>query len=403
MNDQLKIELYKDIAPAGTVDLIKKLVEKLKGKSVLHVNSTRLGGGVAEMLQSLIPMFNELGIKSNWDVINGSGLFYKTTKAFHNALQGEEQNITPEMYEEYLKVNRENASNISFHDDVIIIHDPQPAAFIKNRANNSKWIWRCHIDVSRPQRKVWQFLKGFVNHYDAAIFSLPKFAQNIDIPQFLIYPSIDPLSDKNKELSRKEINQVLSKFNIPADKPTILQVSRFDKFKDPIGVIKAYQMVKKFNDCSLILAGGGASDDPEGQEVLNKVCEEASHDKDIYVLDLPSDANIDINALQRSASMVLQKSTKEGFGLTVAEAMWKGKPVIGGAVGGIVTQIVYGVTGFTVNSVEGCAYRMRYLLNNPMIARKIGKNAKEYTRRNFLITRHMLDYIALMNSVLNAK
>ncbi|MDP8215766.1 MAG: glycosyltransferase [Candidatus Kaelpia imicola] len=403
MNDKLTIELYKDIAPAGTVDLIKRLVEKLQGKSVLHVNSTRLGGGVAEMLLRLVPMFNELGVKSNWDVVKGSDLFYKTTKCFHNALQGDEQNITADMYEEYLRVNRENADNMNFNDDIIVIHDPQPAAFIKNRNNSSKWIWRCHIDISRPQRKVWQFLKEFVNSYDAAIFSLPKFAQNINIPQFLIYPSIDPLSDKNKEISRKEINQVLKKFNIPMDKPIILQVSRFDKFKDPIGVIKAYQMVKKFNDCYLILAGGGASDDPEGQEVLNRVYEEASHDKDIYVLDLPPDANIEINALQRSASVVLQKSTKEGFGLTVAEAMWKGKPVIGGAVGGIATQIVYGITGFTVNSIEGCAYRIRYLLNNPVIAKKIGKDAKEYTRRNFLITRHMLDYIALMYSVLNGK
>ncbi len=400
-NNKLSLESYKDVAPSGVIDLAYKLSEKLIGKSFLHVNSTKVGGGVAEMLLRLIPMFNELGIKTRWEVIEGSPLFYKTTKCFHNALQGEEQDITSEMYDEYKKINELNCKRISFDSDFTVIHDPQPAAFINNKPKNSHWIWRCHIDVSRPQRKVWNFLKEYVSKFDGAIFSLPNFAQKLIIPQYLMYPSIDPLSDKNKELTQHEIDAVLEKYNLPNDRPIILQVSRFDRFKDPIGVIEAYKIAKKYNDCCLVLAGGGATDDPEGVEVLKIVKEHAEKDKDIYVLDLPPDANIVINALQRSSTIILQKSTKEGFGLTVAEGMWKGKPVIGGAVGGIRVQIIFGMTGYTVNSIEGCAYRIRYLLNNPDIVNEISNRAKDYVRRNFLITRHLCDYLALLVSSLN--
>ncbi|MBD3264397.1 MAG: glycosyltransferase [Candidatus Omnitrophica bacterium] len=394
------LESYRNIAPPGTLDLLYKLAERLKKRSLLHINSTRLGGGVAEMLHRHIPLFNELGIDTRWEIIEGSPLFYQTTKGFHNALQGQFHPITSQMYEEYTKINQRNSRKIDFSSELVLIHDPQPAALISKKRKKSKWIWRCHIDISRPQRRVWRFLREYVSRYDGAIFSLPSFAQKLDIPQFLIYPSIDPLSDKNKELSQQEINSVLEKYHIPKDKPLIVQVSRFDRFKDPLGVIEAYRIVKEYNDCCLVLAGGSATDDPEGEEVLKQVKDAASKDKDIFILDLPPDSNIEINALQRSASVVLQKSTKEGFGLTVAEAMWKGKPVIGGAVGGITVQIIYGETGFTVNSVEGCAYRIRYLLNNPEVSRRMGEKAKEYTRRNFLITRHLCDYLAMMISVL---
>ncbi|MBD3426835.1 MAG: glycosyltransferase [Candidatus Omnitrophica bacterium] len=397
---KITIESYRNVAPPGTVDFIFNLAKNLKGRSMLHVNSTRFGGGVAEMLHRLVPIFKDLGIKTRWDVLEGSELFYKTTKSFHNALQGDRQVITPEMFEEFKIMNTKNASNLSLDADFVVIHDPQPAAFIDHKPDGKKWVWRCHIDISRPQRLVWNFLKGYVSKYDGAIFSLPGFAQKLPIPQFLIYPSIDPLSDKNKELEGSVIDAELEKYGIPRDRPMILQVSRFDKFKDPLGVIEAYKMVKKYNDCILVLAGGGATDDPEGAQVLHDIREIASHDEDIYLLDLPPDANITINALQRSAAIILQKSTKEGFGLTVAEAMWKGKPVIGGAVGGITVQIVYGRTGYTVNSVEGCAYRMRYLLNNPQLAAKIGENGIDYARRNFLVTRHICDYLALMSTML---
>ncbi len=394
------IESYREIAPPGIVDLAYRLAEKLKGRSFLHVNSTRYGGGVAEMLHRLLPLFENLGLNVRWEVIEGYPEFYQVTKSFHNALQGQLQIITDEMYDAYVKCNRKNARSLDLKADMVVIHDPQPAAMIPKNRRSSKWVWRCHIDASRPQRKVWNFLRNYVSLYDGAIFSLPDFAQKLSIPQFLIYPSIDPLADKNRDLSNKEIDTVIKKYDLPTDKPMILQVSRFDRFKDPIGVIQAYQMVKKHNDCCLVLAGGGAADDPEGLQVLNEVKDVASHDSDLYILDLPPDSNIEINALQRAAAVVLQKSIKEGFGLTVAEAMWKAKPVIGGFVGGITVQVVYGQTGYTVHSIEGCAHRIRYFLNNPLIAQEMGQRAKEYTRRNFLITRHVCDYLALMTSLL---
>lgn len=393
------IESYREVAPPGAIDLIMKLAGRVKKKTFLHVNSTRYGGGVAEMLHRLVPLFNELGIRTRWEVMEGTELFYRTTKSFHNALQGQEQAVTSEMYEEHRRVNNENAARLPLEADFAIIHDPQPAGFVEVKPKKAKWLWRCHIDISRPQRNVWQFLKRYVDKYDGAIFSLPSFAQKLTIPQFLVYPSIDPLSDKNRELTTEEISGTLSRYSIPRDKPMILQVSRFDRFKDPMGVIAAYRMAKKYNDCCLVLAGGGAADDPEGAQVLSDIKNAASIDKDIFILDLPPDANVTINALQRAAAVVLQKSTKEGFGLTVAEAMWKGKPVIGGAVGGITVQLVYGRTGYTVNSIEGCAYRIRYLLNNPDIAAKMGENGRDYTRRNFLITRHITDYLSLIATV----
>lgn len=399
-SDKITLESYREVAPEGAVDLLQKLAQRLKGRSILHVNSTRLGGGVAEILHRFIPLFRELGIQAEWEVISGSPLFYKTTKSFHNALQGERNNISQEMYDEYISVNKKNAKNMSFDYDVVVIHDPQPAGFIIKKRKRSHWLWRCHIDISRPDRKVWHFLRDYVCRYDGAIFSLASFAQKLPIPQYLIYPSIDPLSDKNRELSEEEIGAVLERYSIPADKPMILQVSRFDRFKDPLGVIESYKRVKKYNDCCLILAGGGATDDPEGEQVLREVKEAASHDDDIFIIDLPPDSNIEINALQRSAYVILQKSTKEGFGLTVAEGMWKGKPVIGGAVGGITAQIIYGETGYTVSSAEGCAYRIRHLLNNPEESARIGEKAKEFTRRNFLIIRHLCDYFALMVGLL---
>ena len=281
--------------------------------------------------------------------------------------------------------------------DYVIIHDPQPAALILQKPEGGRWIWRCHIDISHPQRKVWSFLRQYVVQYDGAIFSLPRFAQRLPIPQFLIYPSIDPLSDKNRDLSPGEQERILDRLRIPRDKPILLQVSRFDRFKDPLGVIQAYRLVKKHHDVRLILAGGGASDDPEGEKVLAEVRQAARNDPDILILLLPPDANVEINALQRAATIVLQKSLREGFGLTVAEAMWKGKPVIGGFAGGITVQLVYGVTGFTVNSPEGAAFRIHHLLDNPDIMAKMGEDAREYVRRNFLITRHLGDYLALMN------
>jgi trehalose synthase len=389
------IEAYREVAPKGTVDFLYRLAEKTRGKTFLHVNSTRVGGGVAEILLQLIPMMNNLGIKAVWEVMQGGTEFFTVTKAFHNALQGKEQVVTGEMYQTYLECVRENAKRISLDADLVFIHDPQPAPLIEGR-KGGKWVWRCHIDLAQPQRSIWNFLRRFVVRYDAAIFSLPKFAQRLPIPQFLVYPSIDPLGPKNRPLSREEVVKTLEKLGISAEKPILLQVSRFDRFKDPIGVINAYQIVKKQIDCQLILAGGGAADDPEGTQVLHDVREAAGRDPDVHVLELPPDAFLEINALQRAADIVIQKSTREGFGLTVTEAMWKGKPVIGGATGGIKVQIIPNVTGYTVHSVEGAAFRIRYLLNNRHLIARMGGAGREYVRRNFLITRHLADYLTLL-------
>lgn len=385
------------------MDLLYHMSEKVKGKSLLNINSTRSGGGVAEILNRLVPMLNELEIKVGWEIMQGSEGFFKVTKAFHNALQGRDPGISDRMYQLYIEENRENAKRLTFDADMILVHDPQPAALIDYGDRAGKWVWRCHIDISQPARRVWRFLKNYVLKYDAAIFSLPAFAQKLPIPKFLIYPSIDPLSDKNRELSRREVNKILDRLDIPRDKPILLQVSRFDRFKDPVGVIQAYRIVKKYNDCRLILVGGGAADDPEGDVVLQEVREAAGQDPDIHVLLLPPDSNIEVNALQRAATVVLQKSLREGFGLTVAEAMWKGKPVVGGFAGGITVQIMYYHTGYTVSSVEGAAFRVRHLLNNPEIGRKMGNDAKEYVRRNFLITRHLADYLTLMAALTNGR
>lgn len=399
----IRLEDYRKVTPPGSVDLLYHMSEKVKGKSLLNINSTRSGGGVAEILNRLVPMLNELEIKVGWEIMQGSEGFFKVTKAFHNALQGRDPGISDRMYQLYIEENRENAKRLTFDADMILVHDPQPAALIDYGDRAGKWVWRCHIDISQPARRVWRFLKNYVLKYDAAIFSLPTFAQKLPIPKFLIYPSIDPLSDKNRELSRREVNKILDRLDIPRDKPILLQVSRFDRFKDPVGVIQAYRIVKKHNDCRLILVGGGAADDPEGDVVLQEVREAAGQDPDIHVLLLPPDSNIEVNALQRAATVVLQKSLREGFGLTVAEAMWKGKPVVGGFAGGITVQIMYYHTGYTVSSVEGAAFRIRHLLNNPEIGRKMGNNAKEYVRRNFLITRHVADYLTLMAVLTNGR
>jgi trehalose synthase len=341
-------------------------------------------------------MMNELGVKTEWEVIKADPAFFAVTKALHNALQGQDQVITKAMLDDYIASNLANAQDLSLDGDLVLIHDPQPVPLIEYRSGKGKWVWRCHIDLSHPQRRAWRYLRRYVAKYDAAIFSLPLFAQQLPIPQFLVYPSIDPLSDKNRELSPAEVNEVLNRLGIPRGKPILLQVSRFDRFKDPIGVIKAYRLVKKRHDCRLILAGGGADDDPEGAKVLAEVREAAGNHPDLHVLELPPDAHLEINALQRAATIVVQKSLREGFGLTVAEAFWKGKPVVGGAAGGITVQVIHDVTGYTVNSVEGAAFRIRYLLENPDLIAKMGEAGREYVRREFLITRHLTDYLTLL-------
>jgi trehalose synthase len=394
------IDEYRPISPKGDIMLLQKLGAALRDRMLLHVNSTREGGGVAEILHRLVPILQELGITTRWEVIEGDAAFFDITKKIHNALQGHEQELTPAMWEHHLEVNRVNAAKLDLAADAVLVHDPQPAPLVQFRKDGF-WIWRCHIDVSSPQPAAWDHLKPYCDQYDSAVFSMPRFARALTVEEFIIPPSIDPLSDKNRELTSDEIAATAQRHGIPPNRPVVLQVSRFDRFKDPIGVIQAYRMVKKYNDCVLVLAGSPATDDPEGAAVLAEVREFAANDEDIIILLLPPFSDKDINALQRMATVVLQKSLKEGFGLTVSEAMWKEKPVLGGAVGGIPRQIMHGVTGFLVHSSEGAAFRIRQLLNNPEMAKRMGERGKEYVRANFLITRQARDYLAVWYSLIN--
>lgn len=388
---------YADIVGPAVIDQLYRLAERLSRRRFVHINSTQTGGGVAEILSRAVPLLNQLGIETKWEVIKGDFTFFEVTKAFHNALQGHRVNLNPAMLNHYLEINRENARRFTWEADFVLVHDPQPAFLIQEMRFQAKyWIWRCHIDVSRPNLKVWKFLREIVSQYDASVFSMSQFAQNLPHPQYLIRPSIDPLSEKNRDLSEAEIKAVLDRLGIELDKPLLLQVSRFDTFKDPLGVIQAFRLVRKHTPCKLVLAGGEATDDPEGPRILAEVMEAAKGEPDIQILLLPADSHHEVNALQRAADIIVQKSTREGFGLTVTEAMWKGKPVIGGAAGGIVLQVRDYNTGFLVNSPEGCAFRIRYLLHRLERARRMGKLAREFVRQHFLITRNIRDYLTLM-------
>ncbi len=393
----IRIEDYIPIVGAPVIDDLKLLADKLKGKKILHINSTAVGGGVAEILNRMNPLLQQLGVDSHWGVIKGGEKFYDVTKKFHNALHGKQVEITKEEFELFIENGRMNALEMPLSEDIIFIHDPQPITLI-DKKNNNKWIWRCHVDVSNPQKQLWQFLNEYIKKYDAAVFSAPAFSQQLPIKQYLIAPSIDPLSDKNKDLPEEVINSVLNKYQIKKDKPIITQISRFDRLKDPVGVIKTYKLVKKYIDCQLILAGGGASDDPEGLEVLEEVKSQIQGDEDIHILLLPQD-DIIINALQRASTVIMQKSLKEGFGLTVAEALWKGKPVVASNVGGISLQITHKYSGLLCHSIEGAAFAVKQLLNSPSYAKKLGENGKEHIRNNFLLTRHLRDYMLLFLSL----
>jgi trehalose synthase len=400
------LESYAEVTGADVIEHLQQLAKPLRGKRVVHVNATRSGGGVAEILHKLVPLMEELGIETQWEVVAGEGIFYQCTKGMHNALQGNRVPLSEPMLRAYQETNAHNAERMRDsleQADFVFIHDPQPAPLLPLCPNRQgKWVWRCHIDVSHPFRPVWKYLREIVEPYDASIFSLAAFAQELPHPQYLIPPSIDPLAEKNIDLDGGEVAGVLSEYNIDRQRPLITQVSRFDRFKDPLGVIHAYRLAKSFlPDIQLVLAGGGASDDPEGEAVLNEVREAAAEDEDIHVLLLPADAHRTINALQRGSDIVMQKSVREGFGLTVTEAMWKSRPVIGGDVGGIRLQVVNYHTGFLVNTPEGAAMRLRYLLHQPAHIERMGHKAKEFVRENFLITRHLREYLTLMVGLLH--
>jgi len=396
---------YRSIIGGSEHDLIARLAGYLKGTEVAMVNSTRDGGGVAEILRNMLPLLNELGVPTNWEVIEGNAGFFAATKTLHNALHGRPEPLTAAMQEAYWETTDQNLAKLKDRMDkpLVFIHDPQPAGLLRKlKKDGQRWIYRCHVDVSSPFPPVWDFLSAIMEEYDATVFSHPSFAQKLSKPQFLIAPSIDPLADKNKPIPEGFIRRTLERYGLDPSRPLITQVSRFDKLKDPLGVIEAFRRVKRSHpEAQLLLAGGAASDDPESVHILPAIQEAAGKDKDIHILDLPPFSDLEINALQRASTVVLQKSLKEGFALTVTEALWKERPVVAMAVGGIPLQVLPGKTGYLVNTVEGTAAAIRRVLEYPAEAAALARNGREHVRQNFLITRHIRDYLALFLCTLN--
>jgi trehalose synthase len=400
MSTQRRLDDYIPFVGEGVITQIRLMSEYLQGLRVQHINSTRLGGGVAELLTRLVPLLNELGIRTEWSVIEGTEDFFTVTKHFHNALHGSESLVSPEMLDVYSQTIKTNADRIDKDADVIIIHDPQPLGLVDFRsATQAHWIWRCHIDVSQADLRVWGFLKPFIDQFDAAVFHIPQFLrEDLFIPQFLIPPFIDPLSDKSRDLPEETVRAVLDRHQIATDKPFILQVSRFDRLKDPLGALKAYEIVKRSIDVAFVYVGNFAPDDPEGRVVADEVLEAASALPDTTVIVNAEDNEIVVNALQRAAAVVMQKSQREGFGLVVTEAMWKNRAVVGGDTGGISYQIIDGVTGYLVHTIEGGAYRLRQILSNPPLAKLMGQEARHRVQSVFLLPHYLRNWLGVLLS-----
>jgi len=397
---KLSLKDYAEIIGERKIEEIQALAEKLMDRSVVNVNSTSVGGGVSEILYRLTPLMRDVGLRAEWKVIRGSDEFFNVTKAFHNSLQGKEMQLTEGMKKVYLRYNELNASLLSLDYDYVVIHDPQPLAIINYYGGRKgKWIWRCHIDLSQPNEEFWSFLEPFLANYDAFIFSLKKYVKSPlkEKDVAIITPSIDPLSDKNKPLPEDRILSTLERYDIDANRPILTQVARFDPWKDPLGVIDVYRKVKKnMPKVQLLLIASMARDDPEGWTYYERTARHAGEDYDIHFLtDLAGVGDLEVNAFQRASNVCLLKSIREGFGLSVTEALWKEVPVVGGNVGGIPLQIINGETGFLVNTVEEAVEKTLYLLKHPEEAKEMGKKGKKHVKENFLITRHLKDYLKL--------
>jgi trehalose synthase len=391
----VQLEDYEKLIGGEAVERIWKKAKPLQGLHVVNINSTYYGGGVAELLSSMSLLMNSVGIKTGWRIIQGAPDFFSITKKMHNALQGDDINLSDRKMEIYEEVIYENAirNHLETHN-MVIIHDPQPLPMINHYKKNGPWIWRCHIDLTNPNRELWNYLAPTVEKYDAVILSLKEYAQNIKTPQVFFMPAIDPFKIKNREMGEEEIQERLDHYHIPTDLPLVVQISRFDRWKDPQGVIEAFNLARKEVDCTLVLLGNVATDDPEGAEVYESLL--GCREERIIILSHQDTALV--NALQRKAAVVLQKSIREGFGLTVAEAMWKGTPVIGGNVGGIRHQVEDGVNGFLVSSIEEAAERIVLVLRDEQLRERLGKQAKESVRKHFLLTRYLEQYLDLFNS-----
>lgn len=401
------LEMYRSVIGDARVAELQQLASPLQGARVLHVNATAFGGGVAEILGTLVPLMNDLGLVADWQVIRGADEFFNVTKAMHNSLQGMFIPWTPEMRETWLRYNRLNAEMFDEDYDFVVIHDPQPAGVLRlveerrGARPAGAWIWRCHIDLTEAQLDIWDFLRYYVEAHDAAIFTHADYVKD-DLHMAnvaIVPPAIDPLSTKNSDLSQPAIEAVLKRYGVDPSRPMITQVSRFDPWKDPLGVIDVYRMLKPdFPDLQLVMIASMASDDPEGMSYYERTARRAGEDYDIHLLsNLNGVGNIEVNAFQRAASVVIQKSIREGFGLVISEGLWKGKPVVAGNVGGIPMQIEYGKSGYLVNTNAECADRVKFLLNNPRISAQMGAHGREFVREHFLTTRYLRDYLRLFN------
>jgi len=394
---------YQSVLVPPLVDEIRELAEGLKGARVLHINATSFGGGVAEILYTLVPLMRDVGLDTDWRVIMAAQEFYESTKLMHNALQGNPLGLTEAQIETYELHNRIASESLAKGFDFIVVHDPQPL-LIRHFAGDldAKWIWRCHIDTSTPNESVSNYMTPYISLYDTALYTLQDYVfKGLEIPIKVIAPAIDPLSTKNMALSPEDADYVVSQFGVEADRPLLLQISRFDPWKDPLGVIDAYKMVKEqFASVRLALVGSMATDDPEGWTFFTKTVEHAGDDSDILILtNLNNVGNLEVNAFQARADVIIQKSIREGFGLTISEGLWKAKPTIGGNVGGIPSQIEDGKTGFLVESPEECAKRCMWVLDNPDDAKKMGRAGKEHVRANYLTPRLLRDYLKLFTEL----
>lgn len=391
---QTKIEDYEQFVGPQIIERIQNKIEKLKDIHITNLSSTYYGGGVAELLSSVTLLMNASGLNTGWRILQGTTDFFGITKKMHNALQGNPIHLTERKMNLYEEVIYENALRNHIRHDFVIVHDPQPLPIIRHYKKNGPWIWRCHVDLSNPNEILWNYLSQFVDMYDAVIVSIPEYRQKIKPPQFCFMPAIDPFSIKNKRLSEQEIQERLNHYNIPTDLPLVVQISRFDIFKDPEGVIQAFEIASKQVDARLVLLGAPATDDPEGTKLYQDLLR---HNSDRIIIMSQDDTAL-VNALQQRAHVVLQKSVKEGFGLTVSEAMWKGTPVIGGNVGGIRYQIEDGVNGFLISNINEAAQRIVDLIKNPDLRHRMGKNARKTVQDNFLLIRLFEQYLDLFNS-----
>lgn len=389
----VKLDDYREVAPRGAMDFLQRIAERLRGRRLLHVSVSRYGEAIVEVLNRLVPILNDLDIDTRWEITIGSADFDLITRVIDRALSGVEQVVTEAMIERLRAACADNAKRLQLEADLVIVHDAGPLLLVEGRGGTGQWVWRYHQDLSSPQPQLWTTMRPFVQKYNAALFSLAKFSTPLSIPRFLIHPSIDPLSERNREMTRAEQSTQLDRLHVPRDKPILLQVGPFERLHDPLGVINAYRLVKKHHDVRMVLAGPPPA---PGGDVLAEVQQAASQDPDVTVVVLPPDPQAELNALERAATIVIQKPLKTDFGVDVATAMWKRKPVIGSLAGGIPFQMVFGVTGYTVETVEGAAFRIRHLLSNPELIGRMGAVAREHVRRNFLIIRHLGDYLALL-------